>query len=463
MAADEPAVGRPGYFGGPWVKEIAAVRKAGRTAARRMEIMAAYAPFKFLPKMLAARALRLLAIPAAATRGMTGIGWAVFAAALVSGALGIRLGNVPFLLSAILFSMLLVGASFGRLCVRGVSLRRSLPDRVFAGDRIGIALTIENSSVFPAGALRIEERLAGEAARRGYAFAAGIPAGGSEKVRYEMRPRRRGVHGFRPTLVSTTFPFGVFSTVARLEPPGQLAVSSRMGEVERGVYLEMERTFVRMARTRPSREDDDFRGLREYRPGDNPRWIHWRTSARLGKPLVREFERTETRRVAICLDTCTRRLGPRGEALLEQAISFAATLARDCVRMGCEVNVAAFAPGLMQIRLSMERRNLDVLLECLAGLKPAPDKDLEQLYDAMDREILPRAYVVIIGLGSLRMGLDLSRYRTPDNCVRTIEAGSPDFAAIFRRGAREAGEEIFAGEEEGLEEADVELEQRPVV
>ncbi len=422
--------------------------------------MAAYAPSRAFLKDILAPALRAAALPAAMARGMTGNGWALLAAALICVALGARLGNIPLLLGTILFSMLLVGAAFGRLCVRGISLRRSLPDRVFAGDRIAVTLTIANSSFLPAGALRIEEGLTDEGVRRGHAFAAGVPAGGSEKVRYEMRLRRRGVHAFRQTIVRTTFPFGVFSAAARLDVPGRLTVYPRLGEVERSVYVEMERAFVRMARTRPSREDDDFRGLREYRPGDNPRWIHWRTSARLGRTMVREFERPEMRRVAICLDTCTRRMGQRGEALLEQAVSFVATLARDCVRMGCEVNVAAFAPNLMQVDLNMERRNLDVLLECLAELKPAPEKDLLRLYEAMDLDALRRAYIVVVGLGSIRMGLDLSRYATPDNSVKIIEVGSPEFTTTFHRISREDSDvsvrDLFADGEEGAEVAGVE-------
>ena len=46
----------------------------------------------------------------------------------------------------------------------------------------------------------------------------------------------------------------------------------------------------------------DFYGIRSYRPGDSPRWIHWRTTARVGQPMVREFEEPPQQHLTVILE-----------------------------------------------------------------------------------------------------------------------------------------------------------------
>src|SRR5207245_10092424 len=62
---------------------------------------------------------------------------------------------------------------------------------------------------------------------------------------------------------------------------------------------------VGLARANPRRHpaaQSDFHGLRAFRSGDSPHWIHWRTSARLGELMVREFEETPDDNLVIILD-----------------------------------------------------------------------------------------------------------------------------------------------------------------
>jgi uncharacterized protein (DUF58 family) len=70
--------------------------------------------------------------------------------------------------------------------------------------------------------------------------------------------------------------------------------------------------------------NDEFYGLREYRPGDNPKRIHWRRTARTGQLLVREMSDFQPQSIVVILDTHQ----PVGcaAAFRESAISAAATL-----------------------------------------------------------------------------------------------------------------------------------------
>jgi uncharacterized protein (DUF58 family) len=82
--------------------------------------------------------------------------------------------------------------------------------------------------------------------------------------------------------------------------------------------------------------DAEYYGLRDWRSGDNRRWIHWRSSARRGARVGGQFEELRSRDLAILVDLW-QPLEPRQEHLehVETAVSFVATLvAEGCRQQG---------------------------------------------------------------------------------------------------------------------------------
>ena len=81
--------------------------------------------------------------------------------------------------------------------------------------------------------------------------------------------------------------------------------------------------------------EGDFYGVREWRSGDSLRLMHWRSSARTGKFVVRQFEQPHNRDAAILLDLWLPEQ-PSDAQLdnVELAISFAATVLTDLCRQG---------------------------------------------------------------------------------------------------------------------------------
>jgi len=86
----------------------------------------------------------------------------------------------------------------------------------------------------------------------------------------------------------------------------------------------------------PSPRDDgeDVHGLRDYVDGDDPRLVHWPTSARLDQLVVRQFERPRAGRTVVALDTSSG-VGPSFEA----GVSAAASVAVAAGRRGDEVTL----------------------------------------------------------------------------------------------------------------------------
>ena len=99
-------------------------------------------------------------------------------------------------------------------------------------------------------------------------------------------------------------------------------------------------------------------GVREYRPGDPLRRIHWRSSARLGELVVREYEPPGVQTVGIFCEP-----NPATREVADQIARLAASEAWDCIRDGGRV--VLWAPGL-EPSLPSEARSLWALLEWLA-------------------------------------------------------------------------------------------------
>jgi len=131
--------------------------------------------------------------------------------------------------------------------------------------------------------------------------------------------------------------------------------------------------------------------------------------------------------------------GARREAQLELAVSLAATLARDGMNRGCRVTLVAFAPRLLRVEVSPEHRDLGVLLEELAYLRPPSQsrpRTLEDLREHLAHGDLVGAAVVVISLGARpgRPGeADAALVRRADNHVRLGDVSAPDFFSFFRR------------------------------
>lgn len=85
--------------------------------------------------------------------------------------------------------------------------------------------------------------------------------------------------------------------------------------------------------------DIAFHALRPYVPGDDRRYVHWRTSARIGQLMVRQFE--ETRRSQLTMIHATRNDLYASEEEFELAISVTASIAAQVIRDGTQMNVVS--------------------------------------------------------------------------------------------------------------------------
>ena len=148
-----------------------------------------------------------------------------------------------------------------------------------------------------------------------------------------------------------------------------------------------------------SAQQQEYHGLRDYRPDDSPRWIHWRTSARINQLMIKEFEQQNEQDLAILLDPWLPRNRPTEEmrAHVEQAIEFVASLSVDlCRNARRRVTVAwtGSVPDLRQGQASV--RLLHEILESLAVMKPNHELSIHELLDTLPAATLREAIFVVV-------------------------------------------------------------------
>lgn len=148
-----------------------------------------------------------------------------------------------------------------------------------------------------------------------------------------------------------------------------------------------------------SSSDVSFHALREYQPGDDRRSIHWRTTARVGRLMVRQFE--ETRRAHLLVLLPTHPDDYPAETDLESAVSIAGSLARHAFATEREVSIHT-STGLISSRTA------PLMLDRLAELGPARDR--VSLRDLARRAVtaVPQASVAALLAGAAADPRDLN-------------------------------------------------------
>ncbi|HET9985433.1 MAG TPA: DUF58 domain-containing protein [Longimicrobiales bacterium] len=284
------------------------------------------------------------------------------AAILAVGLGGLNTGNnLLYLLLGGLLGLVVLSGWLSEQAVGKVAIRRRIPRALTAGQPARLFYTIHNGSRrWPSYLLEIRER---EVSARAFVPLAG-PGEGVE-ARGEVVFPRRGVYTLGTVTVGTSYPFGFFRKERDLELPGLAVVWPR---TDRGVR-EPRRAGAHVRRLGPRPASlpggrGDYRGLRPYRPGDDPRDVHWRTTARLGDPVIREYDREDAETLWICLDLAA----PAGD-VAEEAVEIAAALASGAVRRGERFGLAT--PDEV-VPLGAGPGHLELVLDALARAEFRP-------------------------------------------------------------------------------------------
>ncbi|MDQ3784689.1 MAG: DUF58 domain-containing protein [Actinomycetota bacterium] len=300
-------------------------------------------------------------------------GWLVAGCGVILFAVGRLFGATPLeQVGSGLVVLLAVAVGVVRLGRHDIGVERSVtPERARPGQPVAVTLMLVNRGRGPAPLMLFEDHLPSGLGGVSRFALKGLEAGGHRTTAYEVKPARRGLYTVGPLQMSFVDPFGLAGVSSEAAGTALFLVHPTIERLSLPRDMGEQRSLASSALRQPTgARGEEFYTLREYVEGDDLRKIHWASTAKRRKYMIRQEETPWHTRATVLIDD---RAGSFEGAhhSFERAVEGAASLADLYHRSGYSLRLAgAHHPGLPPGR---GLDNLHRCLDLLATLQAGPD------------------------------------------------------------------------------------------
>jgi uncharacterized protein (DUF58 family) len=317
--------------------------------------------------------------------------------------------NLLFGVFGLMIGILLVTGAINWLVPRQLSISRTLPENGVVGEPLAVSYEVHNHKAFwPSLSVTIAEMDGVEAfAKQPHAYLLHVAANNTATVPAELIPKRRGLHRLDRFQISTSFPFGFIKRALDRSRSDTLLIYPPIGTVS-GKLLTLFQSAERSGSSlRPRRGGmDEFYGLKEHRTGENPRYIYWRRSARVGTLVSKEMTHVSPPRLLLLVDTY---VGPQPHAKVladvERVIAMTASIIDKSLAMGLSLGMIAFSESWVHVPVNRGKRHRRELLHILARLPQNTRHNHQALTDEAFAEQESRTTAVLLSPIEVAQGL----------------------------------------------------------
>jgi uncharacterized protein (DUF58 family) len=328
-----------------------------------------------------------------------------------------------------------------------VHLAARLPARLTARTPVALRVSVHNTSGRPQPDLVVRlpepDQAAPLVSVTPSARHVALGAGDSADVTLNLEASRRGRYVLRGPAVAAVDPL-------------RLVASASVGGAEQAVlvyprFYAIESFAVPVGRRyQPGGiplssylgDSIEFVGTREYRQGDPLRSIHWRSWARRGEPVVKEYQEEYFCRLALILDTfLPRKPTPREAEAFEAAISVLASIADHFSRSEYVVDILAAGPDVYEVSAGRSLAYLENILDVLACLEPCHETPFERIGPHLFEKLAQLTTVVAVLLDwDERREAFLGRVKAHGTQVQALIVRAGDTSRAWHAAAGELGE-----------------------
>ncbi|MGD8240303.1 MAG: DUF58 domain-containing protein [Armatimonadota bacterium] len=312
--------------------------------------------------------------------------------------------------SFVLYAVCSAGAALLGICyllagrsLRGLSCHRTLlVDRLVEGGTLPVRMTVQNADGRARREVVVTDPIvnltSGTAARRYEILVPEVPPAGETIGRGDYTCPERGRYRVGPLTLRGGDPLGLFRPQQEFELRDTVVAYPRTFDMPAGLLRGGTLLSMHDAQRAPARgHGHEFRAIREYVEGDDLRWVHWRTTAHLGRLTIKEFESGAAASVTIIVDLS--KAGKHGAApnsTIDYAARIASSIARDAVLRGGFVRLRGNAKAAIATPLERGDAHLHRILAILAEVDGNGDASVAALVAAQQPSIPAGSEAVLI-------------------------------------------------------------------
>jgi uncharacterized protein (DUF58 family) len=395
-------------------------------------------------------------------RRFTTAGMTVLGAAWAGAVIGVDTErSMSFQLFTLLLAAIVIAVPFALLFRPRLLIERHMPRIATAGVRFDYRISVRNQSRSAQRGLILRDNLADP--RPGYAqFKAAVaarwslwrrptlfelwrkliaangavaigettlpelPAGRALDVAKEFTPRRRGVLRFEALTVARPDPLNLFKACVEYRAPGTVLVLPKCYRVP-PLALPGARRYQHggVALATSVGDSEEFVSLRDYRPGDPLQRVHWKSFARLGRPVVKEYQDEFFERHVLALDTFA---PAAGEDAFEEAVAVAASFAATVDTQECLLDLMFVGRETYHYTAGRGQLHAQQLLEVLAAVSPYHAGGFRTLADSVlaNRAGLSSAILVLLAWDDERRDLVARLQASGVQVLALVVSDAPD-------------------------------------
>lgn len=376
-------------------------------------------------------------------------GWLVAATGALVMLTGIAFGATPIqqlgigLVALVVIAVVVV--RLGRHELR--TTRRIAPERARPGHRITVTIDIHNDGSGAAPLLLLEDKLPPGLSGAARFALQGVEPDGNRRTVIPVKAAHRGRYTIGPMQIAIVDPFGLARLRNRGAPPASLLVHPRIEPLGMPRDIGERRNVTSSAMRQPTgAQGEDFYTLREYVEGDDLKKIHWPSTAKRGRYMIRQEETPwHTRSTVVLDDRSGAHEGHGAASSFERAVEAAASIVDLYSRSGYGFRLlGAHTPGVAAGRGDDHLNRCLDLLATIGGETASEgdhDESLLVRLTELEASTTPEAALVVVtGSMSGREALALTRCRRRFRAVTVISFPAHRFGTAATTKARWEGE-----------------------
>lgn len=316
-----------------------------------------------------------------------------------------------------------------------VVIHRSLPERMGVGAVHTVRYSLSNRSKSPALDILLDGLPLPRGLRfpNGRAFIREMGPGQTVQVSAEIQARRRGRYVVPAARADSPFPFHLWRWGVMGEAPRVITVYPHFTPLRRFLLSAgMRYQAGGIALSSAIGESMEFLGTRPFRSGDSLKHIHWRSWARTGYPVVKEFREEYLCRTALIVDTHRpapffwERFLRLPDRPLDAVASLAAAIADHLAHSDYIVDLFAAGPDIYRFRGGRSLGFLENILDILACLQPNSGEPFAEFADELIQEVamISSAVLLLLDWNPIRQRV-ISELRASGVTVRVFLIAGP--------------------------------------